>query len=214
MVYEDFDTYTQVDPNAHITVVGNNHIDFIYYRNETAYIYKDFTVNHFTDFEHLIINKISSIQHSANSQPWGMANALNDRKTLQDLGEDFICCEMYYANPTYYYKINYFDGVANTVDSTNLITLGTTYYLKVSRAVNVVTVRIYTDSDRTILLDTLSINDGGNPYQYLYGGLSYNSGHNLNANLDQDNYNLQEVTPTSTDKNIPTYFNSKFITHH
>lgn len=51
--------------------------------------------------------------------------------------------------------------------------------------------------------------------RYLYACSTINTAHagrtsdNSIANLD-----IQEVTPTTTDKNIPTYFNAKYISHH
>jgi hypothetical protein len=106
-------------------------------------------------------------------------------------------------------------GVETGNDQMNGAVANTKYYLKFKRVNSTCTLYIYSDSDRTILLDTLSVNANNVKYRYLYVTCTRNTGHaNRTCDVINTNYDLQETPPPTGDKWIPTYFNSKFITQH
>ena len=86
MAVEDFTTYTEVDPNSHITITDANTIDFAALdQDETAYVYRDLGAAFFDgDFEHLIAAQVTAQNSSAITNVWAMTNSLNDWQSIKD----------------------------------------------------------------------------------------------------------------------------------
>ena len=202
MTLEDFTTYTEVDPNSHIGLVGTNHVDFKAYRNEDAYLYKDKGAGHFTDFDHKIDARINS--ETGNNYPyvWSVTNDVDDIKGLADAHKSFIGIIIGYSSG---YKIQieeyYWDGSTEHDYTSSYFTptAGTWYYFWIHKAGTAFTLEIYdTAAHRdahgsTGRLATLSLTLHENTSKrYVFVANTYNDAVGTNTDLDIENLDLQE----------------------
>jgi len=102
LTYEDFTTYTEVDPDERINTTAN-HLDYYTVGNEDSYLYKDMGVGHFGDLEHFLDAKSDFETVSMRGIIWMVANDLDDEKGLTDADKPFL--EVFFFNsagtPTY-----------------------------------------------------------------------------------------------------------------
>jgi len=198
--YEDFTTYTEVDPNSHIGLVGTNHVDFQAWMNEDAYLYKDKGVDHFgTSWEHKIDVKYVSQLTSHAAALWMLSNDIDDLYGLYSAGKPAILVYAFYTGSASVMSIReYYQGVAYE-SSWFTMTAGTMYYLTVKRDGTAVTCKIYSDSARTNLLATLSLTlHGGQPsHRYVWVADEYNNGQARWGDFDIENLDLQEAAGQS-----------------
>lgn len=209
MPLEDFTTYTKVDPNFHIGLVGTNHVDFNAYRNEDAYLYKDKGVNHFSgDFEHKIdVKAVSSSTAYGNPQVWALANLVDDYVGIDVANGDELCVLIYASSATVFqlYLRELYVGTEYT-SAYYQVTAGTMYYLTIKRAGTALTCKVYSDSARTILLATLSLTLHGTvSFRYVYASQTYNDGGAYIMDCDVENLDLQEATYVS--KGLSSVYN-------
>ena len=201
--YEDFTTYTEVDPNNHINKTSN-HVDFKDYRNEDAYLYKDKGAGHFTDFEHKIDARINS--HSGNSLAyfWMVSNDVDDVNGLRLAGKSFLAAVIGFYGTSYYIQLNEF-YLGTEYDSTySSVSAGTTYYCTIKKSGTAFTCKIYSDSARTNLITTLSLTLHENTSKrYIFVCNTWNSGTAYYGDEDIENLDLQEAGDTTP----PTYSN-------
>jgi len=193
MPTEDFTTYTEVDPNNHISKTAS-HIDAYLYRNEDAYVYKDKGANHFgTSWEHKI--DVKAVAHSDNGIAlfWALTNDIDDWQGLLTGNKPALGCEFYWAGTTYQIVL------AELKDGTQYATTwncsgNTWYYLTISRSDSTLTCKVYSDSARTNLLTTLTLTLHTQPsHRYVFGALSRNLGNAYSLDEDVENLDLQEV---------------------
>ena len=195
MAIEDFTTYTEVDPNSHIGLVGTNHIDFDAYGNEDAYRYKDKGAGHFTDFEHKVdVRLISGSEDYCYGGCWMLSNDIDDINGLCTAGKSnlhirvgrwptdqaWILLDENYLGTHYY---TYYVGIYNTW-----------YYLTIKKTGTALECEIYSDSARTNLLSTLALtlHDTYN-FRYIFAAATYNENQARVAVLDIENLDLQEA---------------------
>ena len=206
MAIENFLTYTEEDPNNRITITSSTITFASIARNETAYVYSDKGVNHFSgDFEHLLeINQTSGLNGGWNYS-WFMSNDLGDGATLQTASKSYLGVN----------TLNTGDTTPNIylaeVDSGTLYyagpyvgALNTPYYIKVKRDEAVGTYGkvycyIYSDSGRTTLLDTLELlmHTSKKDFRYIYGFNTYNDANTYTQSGYTKNLDLQEISPTN-----------------
>jgi hypothetical protein len=94
--YEDFTTYTEVDPNTHITISNATYIISSTKTNEDAYVYSDKGAGHFTDFEHLVKgNATGSVNDWGFGIFWALTNDLDDVKGIRDANKVCIFASFY-----------------------------------------------------------------------------------------------------------------------
>lgn len=192
---EDFTTYTETDPEGKVTVTSTK-ISFANpeTRFNTYNVYADKTAGHFGNFDHLITVFVSSHTTNAYNGFWAVGNNVGDAKTLQDNTSGAAFYD-YAPDVTLYVEdfsnAAYFDGYA--------FTLSTVYYCRIERVSTTLTVKIYSDSGRTTLLDTLTTTCASTTYRYVYGFLGYNSGSGGGfATGYSENLDLQESAATNT----------------
>jgi len=204
-VYEDFTTYTELDPNNHIDLVGTNHIDFDAYMNEDAYLYKDKGTDFFSNFEHKIdIKLISASASYAFNYPWCVANAIG--AIYPDLGgsTNLLNLQIYKSPGSPGVCLTEYYGASSWVDCSIALSFGTWYYLTIKKVGTALTCKIYSDSVRTTLLDTLSLTLHADiKYRYIYAANVWNGGEDRHFDTTIENLDLQqaEVVPTITTNN-------------
>ncbi len=87
---------------------------------------------------------------------------------------------------------------AGTLDQAG-VSIGTQYYCTIERtSVTAIELRIYSDSGRTTLIDTLTQSIPSEvSYRYIYSAMSTNSGHSGRIiTFDSENLDLQEAGPS------------------
>jgi len=216
MAYEDYTTYTDVDTENDFTITANKiEVDTIR-RGVASWIVKDKGAGHFTDFEHLL--KCTWIADSSDKSEcgiWGLTNA-NFTQEEMETNSEGILLRQFYKTTGLLHQIRLTDMSLLNSDIFDSV-LGTPYYYEIERIDTTLTTRIYDDSNRTNLVDTLVIVCENGAKRYILACFSRAdtvSFPNVTQTLDIENLDLQEATPTATDKNIPNYFKSQFITHH
>ncbi len=212
---EDFTTYTELDPNNHITIFGTNHVDATITRNEDAYLYKDKGAGYFEDFEHKVDFKVASTS-TVNSVAgiWAVTNDVNDVTGLRLAGKTVIVVKFHHNDATHQaiHLQELYGGTEYTTCS--IQPYNTWYYLTIKKIGTALTCKIYSDSARTNILATLSLTLHGNwNFRYIFGAISDNTGNAYQTDVDIENLNLQEggaspppptPTPTPTPTATPT----------
>ena len=177
MATEDFTTYTEVDPDTALTVTTSN-IDATNQEGDTdAYVRDSKGANHFGDFEHLVENLLnSSTSNGANCVIWGITDGSSTSAECDTANEGILVTQT--NNGGNYTQIACRDYTNDNSDSSlsGLKGLDYHYYLTIERSSTTFTVKIYSDSGRSVLEDTLTITCGTDTYEYIYGYANRGSG--------------------------------------
>jgi hypothetical protein len=187
MGYEDFTTFTEVDIAADRIQKTANHIDHFSKRNEETYLYKDYGVAHFGDFTHKIKVQAIDANASAIGYCYHLSNVIDDiYNTALSIGLFF-----YGATSHIYLREQY--GGSPYQDDYNA-TGGVWYYIKIVKSGTSLDAYIYSDSNYSTLLDTLTLTLHANhTLRYLYPCSSYNDGATYIKNIDVENFDIGEV---------------------
>jgi len=191
--YEDYTTYTEVDPNTDITVATNTLTIDTMRRDVSAYVYKDKGAGHFSgDFEHVVDVKATASDDHGSVTIWALADSVNDVTDALAVG-DLIHILFYQPSEALGLSIwlrEWYSG-SNYDDKTYLISMNTWYYLTIDRISSVLRCRVYLDSARTSLLDALQITVHSTPaYRYVYGVMSETSNFAPTATMSCEVKNL------------------------
>lgn len=169
---EDFSTYTENDPNSDITITGtgNVRIDVVTMRRDvSARVYKDFTADHFGDFQIRIA--IKPVDGSGNGST-GAFLALSNSAPPDPFAESGIMLKILYTNYlTNSFTIDLWDGTS--ADSWSGGTETTWYQVILTRSGSSITCEIW-DIGETGLIDTLT-GTNSTAYQYLAVAASRNA---------------------------------------
>lgn len=171
---EDLTTYTEVDPNTHLTIRGTGSSYHESYQNEDCYLYKDFGTDNFSDFTHDFKMGIAANDDNGVAYPWSMQNVINDNYYCYSNNETVIMVDSY-DNTAAIRILEYYDGSAYA-DSYIGMVYGI-YYLRIEKSGTSFTAKIYSDAERTDLLDTLSLTlQADHSFRYLYAANTWNDG--------------------------------------
>jgi hypothetical protein len=209
LAVEDFTTYTEVDPNSRISKTATRTTFTALTRDEDAYVYYDYTANHFAgDFEHLLtISSDTTSGDLGDAGLWQMTNALDDRGGLYSANEPTLFVSAYFG----VLQLHEYDSPAADYQSANYsITANTPYYLKIKRDESVGTYGtiycyVYTDAARTTLVATLSVALHTSKKDYRYVGVSWSADYNNAANITgySENLDLQEASAVVVEPDHP-----------
>lgn len=201
MANEDFTTYTEVDPNGHLSVIPSKITATGLHRNEVAYIYNDKGVAFFDgDFEHLLEAQIeASSANFALMNVWAMSNALGDEQGLIDASESLFGLTVAEVSGNAWVILFEVDSGTRYFDNYINGTLGQLYYHKIVRDESVgfgqLQCFIFSDFGRTILIDTLSItlHTSKKDFRYIFGAMSKDddTGNTLTFNGFSQDLDLQ-----------------------
>lgn len=204
MTYEDLTTYTEVDPgNDFIQTATRNTYDNDNLSRD-AYVYKDYGIDFFGDYIHKVDIYCSSLPTTmAQHIMWGVTNIPSSYTDMASgqivtMGADAI------------QRIIRLKDKGNGNSDTYVFSLTTSYYLTIKRIGTTLTCKIYSDSSRTILLDTLSITCQTTSWRYLEIAGSYDFGSGTGLTGYSENLNLgQETNISSETINITEDINLK-----
>jgi len=144
-------------------------------RDADAYLYKDYGVNHFSgQFEHLIDVRVSALEAGDTSNRpaillYAVANTYGTENTIKTSNYILVRVKQIGSTDNRYYFQFSGTGTGNLGAGTVVRFAGTTYYLTIKRATdNTCTCKIYTDSARTNLSETLTLPVSiANAFRYL-----------------------------------------------
>jgi hypothetical protein len=166
-------------------------------RTAISYVSKDYGASHFGNFEHLFEVNISASDNDGFAVLWSIANQAN--QTYQDLfdaADGFGLFHYDWSNALYLYNFDVSDWDVMS------ISVPYTYYLKAIRSGNSLSVLIYSDSNRTTLIDTITITVSSTSYRYLSvcgsrdgTGVDTCSGYIQNLDLQE----VSEIEKTASD---------------
>lgn len=203
MATEDFTTYTEVDPNSHITIASSTHIDADLYNNEDARVYDDKGSNHFDEFEHLVDvywDAVSEASKYMAGVVWMLSNYLYDEKTHDDFSIDYLDVNFFQTTAgVKYLSLAARSGATKNSQNYECL-LDTWYYLRIKRVGSTLTCRIWTDSGDRDNNDTgagsykgeLSVTCPTTQFQYIYACNTRDVGNVRWITVDVENFDLQE----------------------
>jgi hypothetical protein len=182
--YEDFTTYTEVDPGAYHVVVPRKIITTDMPSDDTGqYVHKDFEANYFsTDFTHYFTTQLVGGVGARRGVCYQVANAIGGLDTILGTPEDIVAVSWIglAADIRLYGWIGNSDSFAN--DSVGSLVEGTIYYIAVNydydggvNSVGMVTYYIRTGGHNGTLIDTLvtTATDHKLSLRYMYGAATY-----------------------------------------
>jgi len=187
--YEDFTTYTEVDPNTKVTVTATRVTLSQLIRNEATYVCADKGAGHFGNFEHLIDVYITDVEAGDGSSRsagaiWSLSNTVG---TVSDMESgdilDIYISQIGSTDDQFNLRmVQLTGGVVDGSDISGNYNAGTALYLTIDRTGTTVTCKIYTDASRTTLDDTLTFSGSSTTYRYLEVGVS------IEATSDPNDY--------------------------
>lgn len=193
---EDFTTYTEVDEDGDLTVTSTKVDVSSMAQTPVSYVTKDFDAGHFGDFEHFI-----DIRATAFSADFGacafhhISNTVAATRTAlgtANIGYWAWIQRMSGNNPGTLFEN--FDG--DDLDFAT-ISLDTTYYCTIQRTSTALELRLYSDSDRTTLLDTVSITRTATTFRYAGPMASLEGGGGQSITCFTENLDLNEAAPAA-----------------
>jgi len=200
--YEDFTTYTEVDLNNHILLVNSTYVEFDAWRNEDAYLYKNYGNDYFENFTHYIDVKMVSSDLSSVCPVWLLSDYIDDSYGLTTSGYTHLWVYMrrQSASPNYLIGLreDYDDGSPPTSvvqDTSILITVDTWYYLTLIKNGTSLICQIWNNAERTNSFDNLTLTLHDNwKFRYIFACNTRNSGHALNGVVHIKNLDIG-ITP-------------------
>ena len=179
---ENFTTFTEVDPDAEISVAASVITFTALDRNNDAYVYKDAGAAHFSgNFTHNVDINFSSVGSSSLTYVWALTNTVDDYKGIDDASGDALSLRVYGNLGTPKLILAQLNSGTEGSDSYNSFALSTDYYITITRDMGVGTygtlyAYIYSDAGRTIPIDTLIETLAADvDFRYVFGLLNYNS---------------------------------------
>ena len=193
MAYEDFTTYSEVDPDSKLSITASKITWTDISRDDSAtYTYKDYGTNHFNaDFEFLFTTRPVSAAYDSAYWLMLLTNELVTAITTTYFG--------IYYNSLAAANLTLYENYGSTyTDASSVLTEGNILYPKWKRNESVGTygtlyLYIYSDADRTVLVDTLSLTLHGKvDYKYITAFYLANSANTTNFTGYIENLDLQE----------------------
>jgi len=176
---EDFTTYTEVDPNSHLSKLANA-VDHKGYRNEDCYLYKNESANYFGNFTHLIDMK--PVGHGSTSGGWSSfwmlsKDTVDDWYGLANANKTAICVAEAYSGGHYISVGEAYGGTQYWTPSALYLTEGVQYYLIIVKFGTSLTATVYSDSARTSTVGARNLTlHADHTFTHIFAGNTYNDG--------------------------------------
>lgn len=208
MANEDFTTYTETDPNSHISKTSSKVTWTGLSNDEDAYVYKDKDVDHFNgDFVHQFEIEFSGVSGTPIGVHWAVANLVNDREAIR-LGGNMIGFSWEYtAAHGYGFHLFCLDGeiVGYDWDGWDAESPSTKYYITIQHdwdggvnSTGRTTAWIRTGSQSGVLQATLIVDrgeDAAATFRYIYACQSCDKEMSTGINGFTENLNLSASVP-------------------
>ena len=166
--YEDFTTFTEVDPGSTVSVAANTitgaQVDV---KNSDTYVYKDYGAGYFGDFTHQFSAKATMDEGTADViWVWGLTNTVDDYGAWA-AGIGFGFYGQSWSRTVVQEK-------GGSTDFSTQLSNNTIYYFTITRSGTSLTATVYSDSGRTNTVYTHNITVASTTYRYLYALTSQN----------------------------------------
>lgn len=200
--YEDYTTFSETDSAGDITLTSATRYDVATMRRDAnSSIYKSYGANHFGSFDHDVTGYFDTKDLGYETGGiWMLNNTGHMTDSDMDTANEGITAAFYYdgSNEMVVFK-NY---VNDSTDTNNTINLDTLYYFTIVRTTNPsnsLTCKIYDDSGRTNLVDTLTVTYEATTYQYLGGAFSRDSASVPDREITYyvENLDINEAAPSA-----------------
>ena len=167
MAFQDFTTYTEVDPGADITVTTNRVSAVGLVKSSSSWVYKDFGVDYFFNFVHEFKTQCFSSSNFGIASCWAVGNTIGGIKSWIDTYNGLLV-DWSAAGATCTLHLR--DADDNETDTKTGLSNDVDYYITVERDGVNVTADVRTGSHTGTLVDTLSVTtDASRKYRYIYG---------------------------------------------
>ena len=187
---EDLSTYTEVDPNSHISATSSRMTGTGIHRKETAYAYYDKGADYFDALDIYFDIRATNLDSNDILGVFGISNTLNH---IGAFGTSDIKVVFYYPGGG---SRGLYLGTGGALDYM-AISLDTTYYCILERAAGSASVnlKVYSDSGRKTLLDTLTgtMAVASTKHRYIFGISSQYTNNNYAANGYVENVVINAV---------------------
>lgn len=177
---EDFSTFTELDPGSNITVTSSLITTTALERQGTASIYKSYGASYFANFTHQFTLEVTSAETYSDAGFWALSNFA--APTIADINttnqgyfakveaEPFGCIRFYLSNTA-----------LDSVDSTPNLGCEFGYasgpiYITIQKNATDLSMKLYRDSGRTDLYDTLIVSRNTTTFKYLAATLASENG--------------------------------------
>lgn len=189
-LYENFNDYTQIEPDDRVDIVNDTHVAHNSFRDEDSYLYYDYGTDYFDDFTHQFI--FESDYHEANAlgYVYMVSDYVDDALGIINANKNYLGLRIQHTGGQFrVYLIEVHNGdVYNDMYPTLLS--NTLYYVNVSKYDTDLDIYIYDDPGMTNLIDQLSLTlHTDHKLEYIFACNSYNSGA-ANININNDIYFL------------------------
>lgn len=165
--YEDFTTYTEVDPTTELTVTTNNIAFADIGRNDRCYVWDDKGASHFGNFVHLLEVNVSEAVSGAVGYVW----AISELNTSVISSSTFALAVS--LNPgvtgTPRFFIQQFGGGSPGFGNLVSLTLNTHYYVTVNRTGTTLNATFRTGSHSGTVQGSSQRTCNSSSLQYIYG---------------------------------------------
>lgn len=152
IAFQDFRSYTKADPTEDKVVRSTHQVTWnLVDRGLDVGVYCTVSASEITDFDHSV--EVYCSLRGAPVGVWGVSD--KSLHTLQDIINEAMGITVYWGSAGNYLVLH--DHVTNTYDTSVVLSLSTPYYLLIRRAATTLTCKIYSDEDRTTLVDTLTV---------------------------------------------------------
>lgn len=202
--YENFVAdYTEVDALGEINVGDTDNHDIILTdlgRGSVSYVRKDFTADHFGDFECQFEFNYSINDGSAVNGQFALANgATNDNMTDISANDAGIYVSTY-GSGVNQFNLSMSDKITDQSDTWAApITLSTWFYITIIRSGTTLTLDAYDDAARTNLVDGLSIICCTTKFQYFYPVITNQDGANNDRGFTGEVRNYEFIADAAED---------------
>jgi hypothetical protein len=174
MAIENLTTYTEVSGAGAITVSTSAATFNTMRRDDVAYVYKDFGLNYFADFNIDFEAKIDATDTQGNTAICAVSNTIGTFGDMQTANDGIVVWAYSSASDLRFYVSDY------NLDNSDFYTDGGTssnlLYMTFIRNGSTSTLDIYSDSGRTSLIDSLSITSETGDKRYFYALASRDGG--------------------------------------
>lgn len=178
MVVEDFRDYMEVDPAAYISATETRATYTLMPANVDAYLYKDLFYE--PKNTHNFVWYVEGYMNSAGVGASESLCAIGLQNVVDDSNLPLSGMHVYLrSGPNYQISIGTTGPpIATDITAAGLLAADTLYYLIIKKYWTNFSVEIYSDANRTNLLDMLSVSTPDIPRRYLFCCQSYNTGLN------------------------------------
>jgi len=174
---QDFDLYTEFDAGSEVQINSSSQIEAWDSRKIRNYVYENFGANHFDVIKHQVDSMCTNVFPQGGYVQgmtgfWGVSNDLGSCADGWTTG--IYAYWLWYVADNSRLEIRIKDDSTGDDDTWVDAVAGYMYFMTVERSAgsNICTLKIYKDTARTILMDTLSISCTTDTYRYLYGQLN------------------------------------------